>query len=212
MILPDNPDAHERAARLVASGGVLAFRTDTFYGLGADPFDPRALQAVNDLKGRDGKPILVLLSDRGAAARLLERPPTHAYTLIAAKLWPAPLTLVAKARPDVSELLTAGTGTVGVRLPEDEEVRALVRACGGALTATSANPAGLPPARTAQEAADYFGGRLELVVDGGPSRGDLPSTVLDVSGSPARLVREGALSKELLAKFLGDMDETLIVE
>lgn len=206
-ILPDNPDAREHAARVVADGRVIAFRTDTFYGLGADPLNPRALQAVNDLKGRDGKPILVLLGDRGDAARLLEST-THPYIYLAAKVWPAPLTLVAKARPELSELLTAGTGTVGVRLPADEDVRALVRACGGALTATSANPAGLPAARTAQEVAGYFGEKLDLVVDGGPSRSDLPSTVLDVSGGPPRLIREGAVSKELLARILDRMDET----
>jgi L-threonylcarbamoyladenylate synthase len=204
MIHIDSSEARELASRLVAAGGVFAFRTDTFYGLGADPFSAAALQTINELKGREGKPILVLLSEGAAAARLLEG--TGAvFDALAGRLWPGPLTLVGKARPNLPELLTAGTGTIGVRLPSDEDVRVLVRACGGALTATSANPAGLPPARTAQEAADYFAGRLELVVDGGAARTDLPSTVLDVSGEGPRLIREGVLSKERIGEVLREL-------
>lgn len=208
MIRPDDADSRKLAARIVASGGVIAFRTDTFYGLGADPFDAAAVGAVNELKGREGKPVLVLLADPSDAARLLDGAPP-VFDALAARLWPGPLTLVCKARAGLPELLTAGTGTVGVRLPEDEEVRALVRACGGALTATSANPSGRPPARTAREAADYFGEKLGLVVDGGAARTDLPSTVLDVSASPARLVREGVLSEERLAAALAELGERL---
>jgi len=207
MILPDGADARKLASDIVAACGVIAFRTDTFYGLGANPFDEGAVRAVNDLKGRDGKPVLVLLADPADAARLLDGTPP-VFDAVAARLWPGPLT-VGKARAELPELLTAGTGTVGVRLPDDEDVRALVRACGGALTATSANPAGRPPARTARESADYFKEGLGLVVDGGASRTELPSTVLDVSGSPARLVREGVLSRESIAEVLGGLGERL---
>ncbi|HEX7177616.1 MAG TPA: L-threonylcarbamoyladenylate synthase, partial [Pyrinomonadaceae bacterium] len=165
-ILFDNAESRARAGLLVASGGVLAFRTDTFYGLGADPFNPDALNKLNELKGRDSKPILLVISDLPMVARFV-RFTSPLFPLLAGRHWPGPLTLVAEAHERVPLEVTAGTGTIGVRLPDDEEVRGFVRACGGALTATSANPAGEPPARTAQEAARYFQDRLELVVDGG---------------------------------------------
>jgi L-threonylcarbamoyladenylate synthase len=201
LIYPNTEEARERAARLAAEGYVVAFRTDTFYGLGVLPDDPSALRRLNELKGRDGKPILVVVSDAEAADRLIaERTP--AFELLAARHWPGPLTLVARARGEVSEILTAGTGTVGVRLPSDEDVRDVVRACGGALTATSANPAGQPPARTAREVADYFPRGLGLVLDGGPARTDSPSTVLDVTGPRPRLIREGVLTRGELERSL----------
>lgn len=201
LIYPDSVEARERAARLTAAGGVVAFRTDTFYGLGVMPSDEDALRRLNELKGREGKPILVVVSDAGAAARLVAEK-TPAFDLLARRHWPGPLTLVARARPDVPEILTAGTGTVGVRLPDDEAAREIARACGGALTATSANPAGRPPARTAQEAAEYFPRGLALVIDGGPARTESPSTVLDVTGPRPRLIREGVISRAELEESL----------
>jgi L-threonylcarbamoyladenylate synthase len=201
LIYPDTLEARERAARLTAEGRIIAFRTDTFYGLGVVPTDTPALRRLNELKGRDGKPILVVVSDAEAADRLIaER--TDAFELLAARHWPGPLTLVARARDEASEILTAGTGTVGVRLPADEEARAVVRACGGALTATSANPAGCPPARTAAEVAAYFPRGVGLILDGGAARTESPSTVLDVSGERPRLIREGVITRRELEKSL----------
>jgi L-threonylcarbamoyladenylate synthase len=207
LIYPDSPETRERAAQVTAAGGLVAFRTDTFYGVGADPFNPAALELVNALKGRDGKPILVLAADAWEAERLLGAR-TRSFELLAARHWPGALTLVGAARAEVPELLTAGTGTIGVRLPEDAEARAIVRACGGLLTATSANPAGRPPARTAAEVADYFPDGLGLVIDGGTTRTELPSTVIDVTGPRPRLIREGVVTRAelqgtLLAAGLG---------
>jgi len=202
LIYPDSPETRERASRIVKDGGLVAFRTDTFYGVGADPFNPAALELINALKGRDGKPILVLVADAADAERLIaER--TRTFELLAARHWPGALTLVALARAEAPELLTAGTGTVGVRLPDDVEARAIVRACGGLLTATSANPPGRPPARTAAEVADYFPEGLGLVIDGGATRTELPSTVIDVTGTKPRLIREGVVTcEELRETFL----------
>jgi L-threonylcarbamoyladenylate synthase len=200
-IIADGDGARERAAREVAAGRVVAFRTDTFYGLGANPFDAAAVAAVNELKGREGKPVLVLLGDAREASRLVARR-SRAFDALAALHWPGALTLVAEARAELPELLTAGTGTIGVRLPADEPARSIVRACGGALTATSANPAGLPPARAAGEAARYFAGGLALVIDGGPSLTELPSTVLDVTSERPRLVREGVVTRRELEETL----------
>ena len=201
LIYPDSHAAREHAAYVVAAGGLVAFRTDTFYGLGSDPFDAGALERINALKGRDGKPILVLVADAGDELRLVSGV-SRAFEVLAARHWPGPRTLVAAARAEVPELLTAGTGTVGVRLPDDASVRALVRACGGLLTATSANPAGEPPGRTAEEVARYFEKAPGLVVDGGPTRSELPSTVIDVSGARPRLVREGVVTRAELEATL----------
>jgi len=201
LIYPDSHEARERATRVTARGGLVAFRTDTFYGVGADPFNPAALELINTLKGRDGKPILVLAADPLDAERLIaER--TRAFDILAASHWPGALTLVAAARAEVPELLTAGTGTIGVRLPDDVEARSIVRACGGLLTATSANPAGRAPARTAAEVADYFPDGLGLVIDGGATRTELPSTVIDVTGPKPRLIREGVVTREELEETL----------
>lgn len=201
LIYPNTAEARERAGRLAAEGRVIAFRTDTFYGLGVVPTDEAALRRLNELKGRDGKPILVIVSDASMCDRLIaERTP--AFELLAARHWPGPLTLVARARAEVSEILTAGTGAIGVRLPADEEARAVVRACGGALTATSANPTGRPPARTAQEVAAYFPRGVGVIIDGGPAQTESPSTVLDVTGARPRLIREGLLTRRELEQTL----------
>ena len=200
-IIADSVKAREHAARVVAAGGVVAFRTDTFYGLGASPFDEAAVAAVNELKGREGKPILVLVATAEDAARLIART-SRAFDALAARHWPGALTLVGEARRELPALLTAGTGTVGVRLPADEHARSVVRASGGALTATSANPAGLLPARSAEDAARYFPSGLALVIDGGPSLTELPSTVIDVTGERPRLVREGVVTRAELQETL----------
>ena len=209
LIYPDGPAARERAAAHVARGGVVAFRTDTFYGLGADPFNADALERINALKGRDSKPILVLFSDTDGLMRLVDGFRTRCGEALAVSLWPGALTLVMAARAEVPELLTAYTGTVGVRLPDDEDVRAFVRACGGLLTATSANPAGRPPARTAQEAARYFPAGSVLVIDGGPSRSELPSTVVDATNPTPRLIREGVVTRAVLEEILKEANREL---
>lgn len=201
MILPHGDAALREAARRTAEGGLVAFRTDTFYGLGADPFNTQALERINALKGRDGKPILVVVSDALMVARFVAGE-TEAFRALAAEFWPGALTLVLRARREVPELITAGTGTIGVRLPADEEVRELVGACGGALTATSANPAGAPPARAARDVETYFGDSLPLVIDGGETTSERPSSVVDVTGDGASLIREGVVTADSLERAL----------
>jgi L-threonylcarbamoyladenylate synthase len=195
MILPQHLESYSAAASVIASGGVIAFRTDTFYGLGADPFNPDAVRRVRQLKGREGnKPILILVGDSDQVSRLIAVR-SKAFDLLAERFWPGPLTLIGPARPEVPNEITAGTGTVGVRLADDDEVRALVRACGGALTATSANPSGDPPSGTAREVADYLHDGIDLIVDGGEVSATSPSTVVDLSDAEPRVVREGAISR-----------------
>ena len=179
---------------------MIAFRTDTFYGLGADPFDAVAVARIRTLKGRDDKPILLLISDIRETERVIvER--TAEFNRVAARFWPGPLTIIGKAVDDLPDEITAGTGTVGVRLPNDETVRQLVRDCGGVLTATSANPAGRNPARSAEEVRAYFPEGIDLIVDGGEVTATEPSTVLDATTTPPRIIREGAIrAKEILTR------------
>ena len=181
------------AAKIISAGGVIAFRTDTFYGLGADPLNATAVAKIRELKGREeNKPILLLLAEQSVADRFIADR-SQAFEEVARKFWPGPLTIVGRAVSSLPPEITAGTGTVGVRVPLDHDVRELVRECGGALTATSANPSGSEPARSAKEVIEYFGDRIELVIDGGEVTATEPSTVLDVTVQPPRVVRQGAI-------------------
>jgi L-threonylcarbamoyladenylate synthase len=202
MILPETEETREHAATLIANGGVIAFRTDTFYGLGVNPLNPDAVARLRKLKGQDSnKPILLLIGDTSNLDRLiLDRSET--FAVVARKFWPGPLTIVGHAASGVPDGLTAGTGTVGVRLPNDENVRALVRLCGGALTATSANLSGRPPAISAEEVESYFPTGVDLIINGGEVDATEPSTVLDLSQAEPRVIREGAISREVLERQL----------
>ena len=192
---------NSRAAKIVSEGGVIAFRTDTFYGLGADPFNATAVARIRELKGREeNKPILLLLADASVADRFIADR-SRAFEDVARKFWPGPLTIVGVAVANLPAEITAGTGTVGVRVPADSDVRELLRECGGALTATSANPSGSEPARSAKEVIEYFGDRIDLVIDSGEVTATEPSTVLDVTTLPPRVVREGAI------RFLQDLHD-----
>jgi L-threonylcarbamoyladenylate synthase len=202
MIRSDSEKTRAEAAHIISTGGLIAFRTDTFYGLGADPLNPRAVAKIRKLKGReDNKPILVLISDMDQLDRFVGEK-SGIFGLIAIEHWPAPLTLIGPARPELPTELTAGTNSIGVRLPDDENVRALVRACGGGLTATSANTSGSQPARSAAEVEEYFPSGIDLIIDGGEVTTTEPSTVVDASGTEARLIREGAVSRDQLDKIL----------
>ena len=204
MIIEYSDDSLHLVAETIAGGGIIAFRTDTFYGLGVDPLNPNAIQKLKQLKGREeAKPILIVISERVQLARFIEEP-SAAFNHLAQTFWPGPLTLIGKAKESVPRDITAGTETIGVRLPDDEKVRALVSACGGALTATSANPATLAPARNAQTVDDYFGEAIDLIVDDGEAQTDRPSTVVDVSGSEAKLIREGVLLWREVEKELAE--------
>jgi L-threonylcarbamoyladenylate synthase len=196
MIEPDSEEARAAAAKIIERGGIIAFRTDTFYGLGADPLNRTAVQRIKELKGReDAKPILLLISDLSQVARfLVER--SHIFNTLAQEHWPGPLTLIGQARAELPQELTAGTGTIGLRLPDDDFVTKIVRACGGALTATSANVSGQPASRSAAEVAGFFPVGIDLILDGGETEVSEASTVVDVSGASARLVREGRIKRE----------------
>jgi L-threonylcarbamoyladenylate synthase len=204
VILPDNESTRVRAAETVKNGGVIAFQTDTFYGLGADPFNANAVRRIVELKGRDGKPILLVISDLVQVDRFIINQ-SSAFTGAADAFWPGPLTLVGRAVPNLPHDLTGGTGTIGLRLPDDDSLRSLLRLCGGALTATSANISGLPSAESVNQVESYFGEAIDLIIDGGGTRVTHPSTVLDVSQSIPRIIREGVIPRAGLEEALGPL-------
>jgi L-threonylcarbamoyladenylate synthase len=181
------------AAAVLRVGGLVAFPTETFYGLGAAALDPGAVRRIFEIKGRpDGKPVLVLVDSVAMLDAIALEIPPRARTLMAAH-WPGALTLVFRARPELPAEVTAGTGTVGARLSSHAVARALVTALGQPITAPSANPSGATPPTTAAAVLAHFDDRLELLLDGGATPGGEPSTVLDVTVEPPRVVRAGAV-------------------
>jgi L-threonylcarbamoyladenylate synthase len=181
------------AADVLRAGGLVAFPTETFYGLGAAALDPRAVARIFTVKGRpDDRPLLVLVDSIAMAERIVAEIPPVARPLMA-KHWPGALTLVFRARPVVPEAVTGGSGTVGVRLPAHPVARALVSVLGEPVTAPSANPTGQPAPTTAAAVLAYFEDRIDVVLDGGDTAGGMPSTVLDVTTDPPRTLRPGAV-------------------
>lgn len=194
------------ASLVVREGGVIAFPTETFYGLGTCPSNAHAVQRIFDLKGRalHTAPILVLIRSRTDLEAL-----TSEITAAAERLmetyWPGPLTLVFRASDSVPSVLTAGTGTIGIRLSAHADVQRLLAAVGGPLTGTSANRSGHPPATTTDEVDRVLGTDLDLILNGGETPGGLPSTVVDTSVTPPRLVREGRIPKVSLLSIIDSL-------
>ena len=182
-----------RCRDVVRARGVIAYPTDTFYGLGADPRDPEAVKRIFAIKGREaGQPILLLLRDRSEVAAWASVVTPSAERLME-RFWPGPLTLVFPAAPHVLPELTGGGGTIGLRVPGNELTRELLRNLGTALTGTSANRSGGRDPRTVEEVMREVGDRVDLVLDGGATTGDRPSTVVDVTVEPPRIIRQGAI-------------------
>ena len=182
-----------QGADVLRQGGVVAFPTETFYGLGADAWQPEAVRRVFEAKGRpESKPLLVLVSSVLMAESLVEEIPSQARSLMD-RYWPGPLTLVFRARARVPPEVTAGTGTIGMRIPGNRIARGLVHAAETPITAPSANLSGASPAVRADEVVHALAGRIDLVLDGGATAGGPPSTVLDVTANPFRVLRPGAI-------------------
>jgi len=205
VIKPDSEETRTLAAQIISNGGLIAFRTDTFYGIGADPLNEDAVARIKSLKGREeGKPILLLVGDLLDVDPLLSKR-TRLFEVLAEKHWPGPLTIVVPAAKDLPDEITAGSGSVGLRLPDDVEVRKLVSICGGRLTATSANLSGSPAATTAADVEKYFPTGIDLIIDGGAVTVTQPSTVVDATANPPKLIREGAVSREQLKAVVGQV-------
>jgi len=185
--------AFSRCRDVIRAGGVIAYPTDTFYGLGADPKNQAAVRRLFDIKNRQvHQPILLLIPDAGEVREWATGLTTDACDLMK-KFWPGPLTLVFKAKEGVMPELTAGTGTIGLRVPGAALTRDLLKFLNSALTGTSANISGGSSPRTAEEAAAFLGNKVDLILDGGTTPGGKPSTVVDMSAAGPRIIREGAV-------------------
>ena len=190
----------ELVRRVLGESGLIALPTESFYGLAAAPFDEQALARLWQVKGRsEGKPILVLIGDESQLGPLIRSIPPAGRLLMKA-FWPGPLTIVFPAAVGLSDAVTAGTGSVGVRFSSWEPLANLLRRV-GPMTGSSANREGQPPPRTAKEVQDSLGDVLDLIVDAGPTPGGRPSTVIDVRG-PIRIVRDGAIERGAIAAQL----------
>jgi len=186
---------HE-AAKLIRAGGVVAIPTDTLYGLAANPFSEEAVLRVFAAKGRPAdRPLPLVAADVGQIEAHLGRLPPRAAAL-AARFWPGPLTLVIAAPAGLAPQVTAGTGSVGVRVPAAAVARAVSLAVGHPITATSANISDEPGTADPAVVEASRGDRIDLLIDGGTTPGGPASTIVDMTVNPPALVRAGAISWE----------------
>ncbi len=193
------------AQRLLRSGQVVAFPTDTVYGVGAHAFQTEAVAALYVAKNRPtSKAIPVLVAQIEDIARVAGTVPSVAWRLVE-RFWPGGLTLVLPRAKEVPPVVTAGGDTVAIRYPDHPLSNALIKAAGVPLAATSANLSGQASPTSAGQVMEQLDGRIPLIIDGGPCPGGIPSTVVDLSISPARLLRAGAIPARALRDFLPDL-------
>jgi L-threonylcarbamoyladenylate synthase len=204
-INPEQSEAEriDEAVAILKNGGVIAFPTETFYGLGADARNEAAIEKIFGIKGRDFKnPILVVIGDVTHLDAFAADIPEVARKLMD-RFWPGPLTIVLRAAPSVSPKLTAGSGKIGIRLTSHPIAMEISKKLGGPLTATSANLSGAPECSSAAEALSQLQGRIDGVVDGGQTPGGKGSTIVDVTASPIKILREGVIAVSLIQDTLG---------
>lgn len=197
IIVPaESPDALQRALDILKNGGLVAFPTDTVYGVGALAFDGRAVESIYTAKDRPAeKAIPVLIADESDLEKVGVDIPAIAHRL-ATRFWPGPLTVLVPKKPTLPASVSA-TDTVGVRIPDHAVTRALLRAA-GPMAVTSANISGQPSPSTAEDVFAQLNGRIPLIIDGGKTPGGTPSTLVDCTGENIRILREGPLSLEEL--------------
>lgn len=192
----EEPRALEKAISLLQHGGVVAFPTDTVYGIGASLEFPDALDRIFASKERDkGRTLPLLLGGPADVVKVTSDPDPELMRL-ASHFWPGPLTVALTARAGLPEHVVAPDGTVGVRVPNHSVALTLAQRCGGALAVTSANVSGQPPATHPDELDEDLVARLDLVLDGGIARGGQASTVIRLEGDTIVIVREGAISED----------------
>ena len=198
-IAPQIPEA----STLVGRGGLVIIPTDTYYALGADPFQPAAVERIFSLKGRaPEKPILVLISEMDQAERCALVNVEY-FDQLTEAFWPGPLTIILPGIESLPSRLTAGTGKIGLRLPGSPMAREIVRECGGALTGTSANLSGEKDPSLIEMIADRVLQAVDLVIDAGATPGQAPSTLIDLTGPTPEILRHGAIPQADLEKVLG---------
>ena len=191
-----------RAAEIVAHGGIIAYPTETFYGLGADATNEKAIQKIFAIKGRNFKnPISLIIGQTDNIYPLVQDVPQTAQKLMAA-FWPGALTIIFLATDKVSSLLTAGSGKIGLHVSSHPGARGIVQKLKRPLTATSANLSGAPECVSASDVASQLGDKIDAIIDLGDTPGIKGSTIIDVTCTPPVILREGAISRQTIEKYI----------
>ena len=192
------------AGKVLAEGGVVAFPTDTVYGLGAVFDQEAAVKKIFAAKGREEKkPLSILVSDRGQVALLAEMENdemAQKAKRLMERYWPGALTLIFRKKEGIPDAVTAGGNTIGIRMPDLELTRDLIRAAGKPLAAPSANTSGKRSAVCAQDVLEDLDGKIDMVIDGGACRIGVASTVVDMTGKTPKILREGVITAEMIAQ------------
>ncbi|MGN1166329.1 MAG: L-threonylcarbamoyladenylate synthase [Lachnospiraceae bacterium] len=197
----------EKAGEILKNGGLVAFPTETVYGLGADALNESAAEKIYAAKGRPSdNPLIVHITNMGALDKIVSEIPKEAY-VIAEKYWPGPLTMIFNKSKAVPYGTTGGLDTVAVRMPSDEIARAVIDAGGGYIAAPSANTSGRPSPTAAEHVKEDLDGKIDMIVDGGSVDIGVESTILDLTVTPPMILRPGAITKEMFEELLGEVSE-----
>ena len=199
------PETPQIAADIIKKGGLVAIPTETVYGLGANGLDEQAVTKIFEAKGRpQDNPLILHVAEPAEMEKFCHHIPKSAY-LLAKKFWPGPLTMVLPARDIVPRRTTAGLDTVAVRCPDNDTTRQIIRLSGVPIAAPSANISGKPSTTTAQHVFHDHNGKIDAIVDGGPCRVGVESTIVDLTDERPRLLRPGGITPEQLMEVLGDL-------
>lgn len=199
------PETPQIAADIIKKGGLVAIPTETVYGLGANGLDEQAVIKIFEAKGRpQDNPLILHVAEPTEMEKFCHDIPKSAY-LLAEKFWPGPLTMVLPARDIVPRRTTAGLDTVAVRCPDNDTTRQIIRLSGVPIAAPSANISGKPSTTTAQHVFHDHNGKIDAIVDGGPCRVGVESTIVDLTDERPRLLRPGGITPEQLMEVLGDL-------
>jgi L-threonylcarbamoyladenylate synthase len=190
------------AADIIRQGGLVAVPTETVYGLAANGLDENAVKKIYEVKNRpESKPISLLVSGMEDVDRFCIMIPAAAY-ILAEKFWPGPLTMILRKSGAVPDIVTAGSGTVGVRCPDHKKTLEIIKLAGVPLAAPSANPSGKPSPKSAIAVSLYFNGKIDCIVDGGQCTVGIESTIVDLTVMPPRILREGGLPRKAIEEAL----------
>ena len=203
ILSASDTEAFGHAVRLLRAGKVIAFPTDTVYGVGASGLNERAIEQLFVVKSRERGKAIPYLIGHIKDLQLVARDIPNTARLLAAKFWPGALTLVVPASPRVPKILIAGGDSVAVRMPNHPTTRALIDSLGAPLAATSANLSGGRDPGNAQEVFAQLKGRIPMILDGGATRANVPSTVVDVTVTPPKILRVGGISVEEIERIVG---------
>lgn len=181
---------------ILKNGGIIAYPTETFYGLGVKFDMEDSLKKLYEFKKRPEEKAMPLIIGNKRLLTVVAASITNLAVTLMDSFWPGPLTLIFPAKENLSGYITAGTHKVAVRIPGESFALLLAKTANFPITATSANPSGLPPAQDAETVIKYFGDKIDLIIDAGPTSGGLPSTIVDITEDKIKILREGVIKKE----------------